>query len=131
MSICHLKLFTDLCQGHVGTHRATDFSNDFCGYVTGGSTVTELKNTGQGVNVKTKERGCCKAGNAFTLLEARASRRHPKVRDVDCHKPLAKIMGLPLPWGKTHGKAEGTAVPDLLVKDVDNVQIMDFQGDIE
>lgn len=33
-------------------------------------------------------------------------------------------MGLPLPLGKTHGKAKGTAVPDLLVMDVVNVQII-------
>lgn len=54
-----------------------------------------------------------------------------QVRGVDCHKSLAKITGLPLPWVKTHGKVEGTAVPDLLIKDVDNVQIMDFQGAVE
>lgn len=53
-----------------------------------------------------------------------------KVRGVDCHKLLAKTMGLSLPWGKTHGKVYGTVVPDLLVKDVDIVQIIDFQGNL-
>jgi len=72
-----------------------------------------------------------KVGNAFTPLEARGSRRHPEVRGVDCHKSLAKTTGLPLPWGKTHGKAVGTAVPDLLINDLDNVQIIDSQGDTE
>lgn len=115
----------------MSTHCATDFSNDFCGCVNGGSTVTELKNTGQGLNAKTKERGCCKVESAFTLLETRGSRRHPKVRGADCHKPFAKITGLPLPWGKTCGKVEGTVLPHLLINDVDNVQIMDFQGGIE
>lgn len=111
-------------------HHATDFCNDFCGCITGGSTVAALQRRGWGVNAKTKERGCCKAGNASTLLQAHESRRHPKVRGVDCHKVLAKTTGLPLPWGKTHGKAYGTVVPDLLIKDVDIVQIIDFQGDL-
>lgn len=51
--------------------------------------------------------------------EAHSSKKHPRVRGVDCHKSLAKIMGFPLAWCKTHGKVEGTSEPDLLIKKVD------------
>lgn len=67
-----------------------------------------------------------KSGKACSILETHGNKRYNYARNVDCHKPLAEIMGLPFPWGKTHGKAKGTEVPDLLVMDVVNVKIMDF-----